>query len=165
MRKSGYLAIAAAALVLTGGILRAAAEDLIKVEAGIAPRRLARGQEGKVVLKISLRKGIAVSALPAFKIEVEEGPDLVFPKNFFTGSDLDLAHVEIDGRDCLDLQGPIEIPFTVGQKARRGVYVLRGRIKYFAFDRVGGWCLKSSAKFSTAYSTWAIPVKAAASGD
>ena len=102
MRKLRFLAIAAA-LALAGGIPGAAAEDLIKIEAGIAPRRLARGREGKVVLRISLRKGIAVSALPEFKIEVEEGPDLVFPKNFFTGSDLDLAHVEIDGRDCLDL--------------------------------------------------------------
>ncbi|HOY99877.1 MAG TPA: hypothetical protein PLL55_10805, partial [Candidatus Aminicenantes bacterium] len=86
MRKLRFLAIAAA-LALAGGIPGAAAEDLIKIEAGIAPRRLARGREGKVVLRISLRKGIAVSALPEFKIEVEEGPDLVFPKNFFTGSD------------------------------------------------------------------------------
>ena len=115
------------------------AEDLLKIEAGIVPRRLSRGQEGKIVLKVRLKKGIAVSALPAFTIEVEGVEDLVFPKNFFTGSDLALTRVEIDGRDCLDLQAPIEIPFTVGPKARRGVYVLRGRVKYFAFDlrRVG----------------------------
>jgi len=151
--------IGIAALILAVGGPLAVAEDLLKIEAGIAPRRLARGQEGKIILKVHLKKGIAVSALPAFTIEVEGGPDLVFPKNFFTGSDLVLAHVEIDGKDCLDLQAPIEIPFTVGPKARRGVYVLRGRVKYFAFDLDGKWCLKSSTKFSTAYSTWAVPVK------
>jgi len=136
-----------------------AGEDLLKIEAGIVPRRLSRGQEGKVILKVSLKKGIAISALPAFTIEVEGGGDLVFPKNFFTGTDLALARIEIDGKECLDLRMPIEIPFTVNAKAKRGVYILRGRVKYFAFDGPNGWCLKASTKFSTAYSTWAVPVK------
>jgi len=136
-----------------------AGEDLIKIEAGIVPRRLSRGQEGKIVLKVSLKKGIAISALPAFTIEFEGNEDLVFPKSFFTGSDLTLARVEIGGKECLDLRAPIEIPFTVSPKARRGVYVLRGRVKYFAFDLPNGWCLKSSTPFSTAYSTWVVPIK------
>jgi hypothetical protein len=134
-------------------------DDLLNIEAGVSPKRLVRGQEGKIILKVRLKKGIAISALPAFRIEVEGGADLIFPKNFFTNSDLALPQVEIGGKDCLDLQAPIVIPFTVGPKARRGVYVLRGRVKYFAFDLDGGVCLKSSTKFSTAYSTWAIPVR------
>ncbi|MCX6565345.1 MAG: hypothetical protein NTW38_02810 [Candidatus Aminicenantes bacterium] len=159
MKISRLLQTGIAVLILAVGGPLAAAEDLLKIEAGIAPRRLARGQEGKIILKVRLKKGIAVSALPAFTIEVEGGPDLVFSKNFFTGSDLVLTRVEIDGKDCLDLQAPIEIPFTVGPKARRGVYVLRGRVKFFAFDLDGKWCMKSSTKFSTAYSTWAVPVR------
>lgn len=148
------------AAVLLAVAIPAAGQDLVNIEAGISPRRLARGQEGKIVLKVGLKKGIAISALPAFTIEIDGGEDLVFAKSFFTGSDLALARIEIDGKDCLNLQAPIEIPFKVGPKARRGVYILRGRVKYFAFDLAGGWCFKSSAKFSTAYSTWAIPVKA-----
>jgi len=136
-----------------------AAQDMVKVEASISPLRLARGQEGKVVLKVSLKKGIAVSALPAFTIEIDGGENLVFAKTFFTGSDLALARIEVDGRDCLDLKAPIEITFKVGPKARRGVYILRGRIKYFAFDLAEGVCLKSSAKFSTSYSTWAVSAR------
>ncbi len=159
MKISRLIQTGIAALILAVGGPLAVAEDLLTIEAGIAPRRLARGQEGKIILTVRVKKGIAVSALPAFTIEVEGGQDLVFPKNFFTGSDLALAHVEVEGKDCLDLRTPIEIPFTVGPKARRGVYVLRGRVKYFAFDLDGGWCLKSSIKFSTAYSTWAVPVK------
>ena len=152
----------ASALLLAGRpALRqaATAEDLLKIEAAISPKRLVRGQEGKIVLNVRLKKGIAVSALPEFRIEVEGGGDLVFPKTFFTNVDLALPRVEIDGRDCLDLKAPIVIPFSVGPKARRGVYVMRGRVKYFAFDQAGGVCLKSSAKFSTSYSTWAIPVR------
>jgi len=160
MKISRLFKTGAAALILAVGAPLVFADELLTIEAGIAPRRLARGQEGRIILKVHVKKGIAVSALPAFTIEVEGGPDLVFPKNFFSGSDLALARVEIEGRECLDLQAPIEIPFTVGQRARRGVYVLRGRVKYFAFDLAGEWCLKSSIKFSTAYSTWAVPLNA-----
>jgi len=163
MKRSLLLIVLIAPVILTAGRPdvrpTAGAEDLLKVEAGISPKRLVRGQEGKVILKVRLKKGIAISALPAFTIEVEGGEDLVFPKNFFTGSDLALVRVEIGEKDCLDLQAPIVIPFTVSPKARRGVYVLHGRVKYFAFDLEGGVCLKSSTKFSTAYSTWAIPVR------
>jgi hypothetical protein len=141
-------------------VLPAAAQDLVTVEATITPLRLARNQEGKVVLKVSLKKGIALSALPAFTIELEGSEHLVFSKPFFTGSDLALARVEIDGKECFDLKQPIEIPFKVSPKARRGVYILRGRVKYFAFNLPEGVCLKSSTRFSTAYSTWGVPVSA-----
>ncbi|MHB8054753.1 MAG: hypothetical protein ACYDH3_05855 [Candidatus Aminicenantales bacterium] len=163
MKRSRLLVVLLAPAILAAGrpAVRQAAfgDDLVKIEAVISPRRLVRGQEGKIILKVRLKKGIAISALPAFRIEVEGGEDLVFPKNFFTGSDLALPRVEIGDKDCLDLLAPIVIPFTVGPKARRGVYILSGRVKYFAFDLDGGVCLKSSTKFSTAYSTWAIPVR------
>jgi hypothetical protein len=76
-----------------------AGEDLIKIEAGIVPRRLSRGQGGKVVLKVGLKKGIAISALPAFTIEFEGNEDLVFPKSFFTGSDLTLSRSKSEARN------------------------------------------------------------------
>jgi len=152
------------AAALLAAALPSAAQDLVTIEARIAPLRLARGQEGKLVLKVGLKKGFAVSALPAFTIEIESSEDLVFAKSFFTGSDLALAKVEVEGRECFDLKEPIEIPFKVGLKARRSVYILRGRVKYFVFDLAGGVCMKSSTKFSTSYSTWAIPVRTGGPG-
>ncbi len=158
MKIRSRTAAALGALVLSAA-LSASAQDLVTVEARISPLRLARNQEGKVVLKVGLKKGIALSALPAFTIEIDGSEDLVFSKSFFTGSDLALARVEIDGKECFDVKDPIEIPFKVNPKARRGVYILRGRVKYFAFNPAEGVCLKSTVKFSTSYSTWAVPVK------
>lgn len=45
----------AAALLVVA--LPAVAQDLVTVEATITPLRLARNQEGKVVLKVGLKKG------------------------------------------------------------------------------------------------------------
>ncbi|MBN1938914.1 MAG: hypothetical protein JW843_04965 [Candidatus Aminicenantes bacterium] len=150
------IGLAAAFLVAA---LPAAAQDPVTVEAKVSPLRLSKNQEGKLVLKVGMKKGVNMSALPALTIELEDSEGLVFSKSFFTGSDLALSRVEIDGKECFDLKQPIEIPFKVDPKADRGVYVLRGRVKYFAFKPAEGVCLKSSARFSTSYSTWGIPAR------
>ena len=61
--------------------------------------------------------------------------------------------VEEAGRERLNLKKPVEIPFTVGLKAKRDIHVLEGRIKYFVTSPKEGWCLKSSTKFSATFST------------
>ena len=48
----------------------------------------------------------------------------------------------------LNLKKPVEIRFTVNPKAKRDIYVLEGKIKYFATSSKEGWCLKSATKFS-----------------
>ena len=134
--------------LLCAAPLPPAQEDPVKVEASILPLRVARGEEGRVILKISAKSGFTVNSLPSFIIELDPGSDLIFPKNFFTASDLNLEVVEVNGRPMLSLKKPLEIGFTVGPKAIRGVHVLRGRIKYFATSAKDGWCLKSSTRFS-----------------
>ena len=146
--------------LLLFSLLSAAQEDeLLKVESSINPRQLSRGQEGKIILKLSIKEGIIISPLPDFIIEFTPQEDIVFPKNFFTASDLNLGVLEEGGESALDLSKPVEIPFTISLQAKRGSHILDGRIKYFARSREEDWCLKSSAKFSASFSTWSSVAK------
>jgi hypothetical protein len=128
-------------------------DELVRVECRITPLRLSRGEEGKVVLKIYVPDGITINAQPPFTVEFGPSEELVFPKNFFTAADLGVEVAEEGGRERLNLKKPIEIPFTVGLKAKRDIHVLEGRIKYFVTSPKEGWCLKSSTKFSATFST------------
>jgi hypothetical protein len=128
-------------------------EDCLKVNASIIPRYLSRGQEGKVVLNITLAEGITINPQPSFIIECDPSYELIFPKDFFTASDLEIEIIEETGEESLDLEEPIDIPFTVSLEAKRGNHSFSGRIKYFAFSEQEGWCLKSTAKFSASFYT------------
>jgi hypothetical protein len=105
-------------------------EDPVKVECRIAPLRLSRGEEGRVVLTISVRPGLVINS-----------------------SDLGVEVAEENGRERLSLKKPVEIPFTVDLKAKRDVHVLEGRLRYFVTSVKDGWCLKTSTKFSARFST------------
>ena len=133
--------------------------DCLKVDATINPRWLSRGQEGKVVLKIKLSEGITINPHPAFIIECNPSNELIFPKNFFTASDLEIEIKDEEGEEYLNLEKPIEIPFTVRLEAARGNHSFAGKIKYFAFSKQDGWCLKSAAKFSASFYTRSTRIK------
>ncbi len=128
-------------------------EDFLGVEASVVPRRLSRGEEGDVVIKLSLKEGVLISPYPDFIIEFEPCPALVFPKNFFTASDLEIEVLEKDGEKCLDFKNPVKIPFTVSLEAKKGSSILEGRIKYFARSTKEGWCIKHTARFFVPFAT------------
>jgi hypothetical protein len=134
-------------------------EDCLKVSASISPRYLSRGQEGKVVLRIRLSEGITINPQPSFIIECNPSDELIFPKNFFTASDLEIEIKEETGEEYLDLEKPVEIPFTVSLEAKRGNHSFDGKIKYFAFSKQEGWCLKSTAKFTASFYTRSTRIK------
>jgi hypothetical protein len=134
-------------------------EDLLKVECSINPLRPARGEEGKVVLKIGVKRGISISPQPSLTVEFEPGEELTFPKNFFTASDLNIEVLEENGEEYLNLKKPLVIPFTVSPKAKRGIHTLEGKVKYFARSKKEGWCLKRSYRFSATYYTRIAAVK------
>jgi len=134
-------------LLLCAAALISGQEDLIKVETA-GSLRVARGQEGKLTLNISVKPGVTVNSQPSFIVEFSPSEDLVFPKNFFTASDLNIEVVEENGKERLNLNKPVEIPFSVSKKAQRGLHVLKGRVKYFATPLKEGWCKKSAASFS-----------------
>jgi hypothetical protein len=135
------------------GYVSSQVDDLLKVNVSINPRRLRRGEEGKVVLRFSVEKGIRVSSQPSFTIDLEPSDELIFPKNFFSASDLEIEIKEEDGKEYLELKGPIEIPFSVNMDAKRGNHTIRGKVKYFACSKEESWCLKYKAKFSSAFYT------------
>lgn len=143
----------AAGLLVWGAAFSSAADDLLKIEASIRPKSLSRGEEGKVVLKVTTGPGITLSPHPSFTIEFAPCPELVFPKDFYTHSDLDMEVLEDSEETFLDTSRPVEIPFTVSLQARRGSHILKGKVKYFAFSKKEGWCLKDTAKFSVSFST------------
>lgn len=127
--------------------------SLIQVQASVVPRRLARGQEGKIELKIRVKEGISISPMPAFTIELSPSDELAFPKDFFTASDLEIEIIEEEGKEFLNLKEPVDIPFTVKLEASRGSHTIQGRVKYFGCSMSEGWCLKESTKFSTSFYT------------
>lgn len=128
-------------------------EKPFKIKSSISPARLSRAQEGKVVLELAVEKGIIISPHPSFIIEFSPSEELVFPKNFFTASDLEIETTEKDGQEYLNLKKPIEIPFTVSTEAKRGHHTLQGKIKYFARSTQESWCLKSTSEFSASFYT------------
>ena len=133
--------------------LRCQGDNLLKLEASVEPRRLSRGEAGKVILKLTVPAGIIISPEPAFLITFEPLPDVVFPKTFFTASDLGLEVIEDGAGIRLNVARPVAVPFSVDLEARRGSHILAGRIKFVARSQAGGWCLKSSAKFSAPFVT------------
>lgn len=135
------------------GFVSSVVEDLLKVNVSINPMRLRRGEEGKIVLKFTVKEGIRISSQPSFTIDLEASDELIFPKNFFSASDLEIEIKEEDGKEYLDLKGPIEIPFSVNMDAKSGNHTIGGKIRYFACSQEEGWCLKYTAKFSSAFFT------------
>jgi hypothetical protein len=131
---------------------------LLRIEASAVPRRLSRGEEGHIVLLLGVEPGITVSPHPEFIVEFKPSDELIFPKNFFTATDLGVETMEKDGQSYLSFDQPLRIPLTVSPKARRGSYILEGRIKYCALSAAEGWCVKNTAKFFVPYSTRAAAV-------
>jgi hypothetical protein len=157
MDKSGkrcaLLGMAALMLVLTGLGSGGQADDLLKIEGSIQPKRLSRGEEGRILLKLQVNEGVFLSAQPFFIIEFGSMTEIVLPKNFFTASDLHIGLIEEKTGSSIDLSKPIEVPFTVSPDAKPGGHILEGRIKYFARSPKENWCYKTTSKFFIAFST------------
>jgi hypothetical protein len=127
--------------------------DVLKTEAAVSPLRLSRGQEGRIRLVFTLKENITISSQPSFIIEIDYSEGLVFSKDFFTASDLEIEIIEKDGKECLDLSQPVEIPFSVSVEAERGNHKLNGHVKFFACNLEEDWCLKDKTPFVAHYYT------------
>jgi hypothetical protein len=112
-------------------------DDTLKIEASVNPKNLSRGQEGKVILKLTLVEGLTINAQPSFTVE---------------DSDMEMEILEEMGEEHLSLKDPIEIPFTVSPDAAGRRQRLEGKINYFVCSKEEGWCLKASSKFSVSFS-------------
>ena len=146
-------------LAVSFSALLRAQEDFLKIEASVIPRKLSRGEEGVIFLKLGLQDGVTISPHPDFIIELKPSEGLVFPKNFYAASDLGIDAVEAEGEEYLGLEEPIRIPFTVSPEAKKGSHILEGRIKYFARSKKEGWCVRNTAKFFVTCYTLSSVVK------
>jgi len=133
--------------------LSAEENDLLKIEVSMNPERLSRGQEGKLILKFTVEEGINISPHPFFTIELNPSKELIFPKNFFSASDMDIGILKKNGEEYLNINDPVEIPFAVNLEAERGNHIIEGKVKYFACCKKEGWCLKNISKFSASFYT------------
>jgi hypothetical protein len=140
-------------------VLLSAQEDFLKIEASIDPRKLSRGEEGAVLLKLSLQEDISVSPQPDFIIEFKPCAEIIFPKNFYTATDLEIETAAREGEESLELGKAIRIPFTVSPEAIKGSHILEGRVKYFARSQKEGWCVRNTAKFFVPFSTRSFSVR------
>ena len=140
-------------------VLLSAQEDFLKIEASIDPRKLSRGEEGAVLLKLSLQENISVSPQPDFIIEFKPCAEIIFPKNFYTATDLEIETAVREGEESLELGKAIRIPFTVSPEAKKGSHILEGRVRYFARSQKEGWCVRNTAKFFVPFSTRSISVR------
>jgi len=140
-------------------VLLSAQEDFLKIEASIDPRKLSRGEEGAVLLKLSLQENISVSPQPDFIIEFKPCAEIIFPKNFYTATDLEIGTAVREGEESLELGRAIRIPFTVSPEAKKGSHILEGRVRYFARSQKEGWCVRNTAKFFVPFSTRSISVR------
>jgi hypothetical protein len=141
-------------LIPLGAVWESADENsLLQVRASVLPRRLARGEEGRIELRFTLREGITISPVPHFTIELDPSDELAFPKDFFTNSDLEMEIIEEEGRQYLNVTETVSIPFTVKTDARRGSHRIQGRIRYFGCFLDEGWCLKDTTTFSASFYT------------
>jgi len=150
MKKLFFLTIAIFALFQVPSALE---YELLQIKASLSPRRLSRGQEGEIVLKFTVAESIVINSLPNFIIELDPLEELVFPKDFFSASDLEIKVIEENGKEFLDLTEPVNIPFTVKLSAKRGNHTVTGKIKYFACSKEEGWCLKDKTTFSASFYT------------
>ncbi len=150
MKKLFILIIAVFALIQVPSAIE---YELLQIKASLNPRRLSRGQEGEIVLKFTVKEGIVINSLPNFIIELDPLEELVFPKDFFSASDLEIKVIEENGKEFLDLTEPVNFPFTVKLSAKRGNHTVTGKVKYFAYSKAEGWCLKDKTTFSASFYT------------
>jgi len=128
LRKS---AVAVLLIFMVLSCLGSQEEDLIKIDATISPNRLSKGKEGNVVLRFRVKEGITINPQPSLTIELSPSEELVFSKDFFTASDLEIEIMEEEGREYLVLTKQIEIPFMVSEEAVKGVHSLRRESQIF----------------------------------
>jgi len=146
-------------LILIPLLISGQPDDFLKIEGAVLPKTLSRSEGGVIILRITVPEDLTIIPHPVFTIEFKPCPEIIFPKNFFTASDLEIETQEAEGGEILNLKAPIRIPFTVNLEAARGSHILEGRIKYAARSKKDGWLVKTSSKFFASFSTRTTVVK------
>jgi hypothetical protein len=123
-------------------------EDYLKIDTRVAPKNIFQGEEGILKIKITPKEGIKISSHPEFIIKLHDNSNLVFPKIFFTASELNYQTKQEDNVILLDLEKEIEIPFKVNDNSLIGRHKISGEIIFTAIFK-DNWSLKTYQKFIT----------------
>jgi len=124
----------------------------LDVFAQVSPSVIRQGQEGVLKIKIIPRASLRISANPELMIRFDNNSNLVYPKQFFTGSELNFKTVQEQDGIYLDFDREIEITFKVSEAALLGRQVISGEIVYTALFQ-DNWSIKTYQRFSTNFTS------------
>lgn len=108
-----------------------------------------QGEEGQIKIRITPRSDINISVNPDMLIRFKPDANLVYVKNFFTASELDLLTIQEEGTDYVyyNLDKEIVIPFKVSENALIGKMIIEGEVAFWAIFASNHWCLKTYQPF------------------
>lgn len=121
----------------------------LTVSARTNKRYYFQGEEGQIRIRITPRPDINISVNPDMLIRFKTDANLVYAKNFFTASELDLLTIQEEGTDYVyyNLDKEIVIPFKVSEDALIGRLVIGGEVAFWAIFASNHWCLKTYQPF------------------
>jgi len=123
-------------------------EDYLKIDIQVTPKYIFQGEEGTLKIKITPKEGIKISSHPEFIIKLHDNSNFIFPKVFFTASELSFQTKQEDNVILLDLEKEIEIPFKVNDNSLIGRHKISGEVIFTAIFK-DNWSLKTYQKFIT----------------
>lgn len=125
-------------------------EDYLKIVTNVTPERVQQGEEGILKIKITPKDHIRISSHPEFIIKLDQTNTLIFPKIFFTSSELDFQTKQEQETVYLELNKEVEIPFKLSETSLIGKHTINGEIIFTAVFK-DNWSLKTYQKFTAGF--------------
>ncbi len=114
-----------------------------KLSAVAKPNYLKKGEAGKIIIFIELSKGTYVKPAPPLIIKCIPVEGIIFPKEIFKSSEMNLPILQKKENSYLNLKEGIEIPFTVDEKAKSGKRELSFELKFLVCSEKKDICTKA----------------------
>lgn len=125
-------------------------EDFLNISANVYPSSIKQGDEGVIIIKITPKNGIKISSFPNFMIKLNPSDNLIFSKQFFTASELNVETEADDNTVFLKLEKKNEIGFKVSDSALIGKINISGDIIFTAVFE-DNWSLKTRQPFNVGF--------------
>ncbi len=114
-----------------------------KLSAVAKPNYLKRGEAGKIIISIELSKTSYVKPAPSLIIKCIPVEGIIFPKEIFKSSEMNLPILQKKEISYINLKEGIEIPFTVNEKAKAGKRGLSFELKFLVCSEYRDICAKA----------------------
>lgn len=111
---------------------------------GVAkPYYLKRGESGKVIISVELMKRTYIKPAPPLIIRCIPVDGVIFPKEIFKSSEMNLPIHQKKDLSYIDLKEGIEIPFSIEKKAKAGKRELAFEVKFLICSESENICTKA----------------------